>query len=172
MPPPFRLEDWSAPFFSRISPSKGQPVSIRNFDNWIGMFLGQRPENCALSGRCECYSLIEASIRAISMCWTHGKGAILAKPPFCGLRVRPSQSNSGRIHGSAPKRADAANGFSCVGAAASATERQSETDARPLIGCANGLRCSSKRAPRGLSEWQMKLNSRKKIAFKAVFFML
>lgn len=24
------------------------------------MFLGQQPENCALSGRCECYSLIEA----------------------------------------------------------------------------------------------------------------
>lgn len=46
--------------FLRISPSKGQPVSIRNFDNWIGMLLGQQPENCALSGRCECYSLIEA----------------------------------------------------------------------------------------------------------------
>ena len=45
---------------SRISPSKGQPVSIRNFDNWIGMLLGQQPENCALSGRCECYFLIEA----------------------------------------------------------------------------------------------------------------
>ena len=39
---------------------KGKPVSIRNIDNWIGMLLGEPPENCGLSGRCGCYFLIEA----------------------------------------------------------------------------------------------------------------
>ena len=39
---------------------QGNPVSIRNFDNWIGMLMGRAPESCALSGRCACYFLIEA----------------------------------------------------------------------------------------------------------------
>lgn len=38
----------------------GKPVSIRNFDNWIGMLNGCPPENCALSGRCGNYFLIES----------------------------------------------------------------------------------------------------------------
>ena len=37
-----------------------QPVSIRNFDNWIGMLRGYPPENCAMSGKCGNYYLIEA----------------------------------------------------------------------------------------------------------------
>ena len=35
-------------------------VSIRNFDNWIQMILGVPPENCALSGRCGKYYVVEA----------------------------------------------------------------------------------------------------------------
>lgn len=38
----------------------GRPVSIRNFDNWISMLNGCPPENCALSGRCGNYYLIES----------------------------------------------------------------------------------------------------------------
>ena len=37
-----------------------EPLSIRNFDNWIGMIAGYPPENCALSGKCGNYYLIEA----------------------------------------------------------------------------------------------------------------
>lgn len=36
------------------------PVSVRNFDNWIQMLLGNPPESCALSGRCGIYFVIEA----------------------------------------------------------------------------------------------------------------
>ncbi len=36
------------------------PVSIRNFDNWIGMLKGYAPENCAMAGKCGVYYLIEA----------------------------------------------------------------------------------------------------------------
>ena len=38
----------------------GRPVSVRNFDNYIGMLLGQPPENCAMGGQCGVYYLIEA----------------------------------------------------------------------------------------------------------------
>lgn len=38
----------------------GHPFSIRNFDNWISMLLGYPPENCAMSGRCGNYFLIES----------------------------------------------------------------------------------------------------------------
>ncbi len=38
----------------------GSPVSIRIFDNWIGMLLGEPPENCALAGFCGKYFLVEA----------------------------------------------------------------------------------------------------------------
>lgn len=31
---------------------EGKPVSIRHFDNWLSMLLGQPPEICSLSGRC------------------------------------------------------------------------------------------------------------------------
>lgn len=38
----------------------GKPVSIRNLDNWLAMLLGYPPENCAMSGRCGHYFLVEA----------------------------------------------------------------------------------------------------------------
>ena len=38
----------------------GHPVSIRNFDNYIGMMMGIPPENCALCGRCGQYFLVES----------------------------------------------------------------------------------------------------------------
>ena len=31
---------------------RGAPVSVRNFDNWIGMLMGRPPENCAMVGHC------------------------------------------------------------------------------------------------------------------------
>lgn len=39
---------------------KGRFVSVRNFDNYLGILLGRPPENCAMSGRCAQYYLIEA----------------------------------------------------------------------------------------------------------------
>ncbi|MBR5741333.1 MAG: anaerobic sulfatase maturase [Firmicutes bacterium] len=38
---------------------KERPVSVRNFDNYLGILLGRRPENCAMCGRCGTYYLIE-----------------------------------------------------------------------------------------------------------------
>ena len=38
----------------------GAPVSIRNFDNYLGILLGIPPESCAMSGQCGQYFLIEA----------------------------------------------------------------------------------------------------------------
>ncbi len=40
---------------------KGTPVSVRNFDNYIGILLGRQPENCGMCGRCGHYFLIEAN---------------------------------------------------------------------------------------------------------------
>lgn len=37
-----------------------RPVSVRNFDNYIGILLGVPPENCAMSGACGQYFLVEA----------------------------------------------------------------------------------------------------------------
>ena len=37
-----------------------RPVSIRTFDNWIGMLMGYPPESCAMCGRCGNYYLMEA----------------------------------------------------------------------------------------------------------------
>ena len=37
----------------------GRPVSVRNFDNYIGMLLGLPPENCAMGGTCGRYFLVE-----------------------------------------------------------------------------------------------------------------
>lgn len=39
---------------------RGQGVSIRHFDNWLGLLLGYPPENCAMSGRCALYYVVEA----------------------------------------------------------------------------------------------------------------
>lgn len=40
--------------------SKNDPVSIRNFDNYVGILLGRPPENCAMSGNCGQYFLVES----------------------------------------------------------------------------------------------------------------
>lgn len=39
---------------------RGEPVSIRHFDNLAGMVLGHRPEACGMSGECTCQLVIEA----------------------------------------------------------------------------------------------------------------
>ena len=39
---------------------EGKFVSIRNFDNYLGILAGSEPENCAMCGRCAKYYLIEA----------------------------------------------------------------------------------------------------------------
>lgn len=39
---------------------EGNPVSIRNFDNYLSILAGKQPENCAMSGRCAQYYLVEA----------------------------------------------------------------------------------------------------------------
>ena len=39
---------------------RGNYISVRNFDNYIRMLLGALPENCAMSGECKAYALIEA----------------------------------------------------------------------------------------------------------------
>lgn len=36
------------------------PVSIRTFDNYVGMIAGYPAESCGLSGECSCYFLIES----------------------------------------------------------------------------------------------------------------
>lgn len=38
----------------------GRFVSVRNFDNYLKMLLGQPPENCAMNGRCRKYYMVEA----------------------------------------------------------------------------------------------------------------
>lgn len=38
----------------------GHYVSIRSFDNYIGIMLGLPPENCAMNGRCGSYFLVES----------------------------------------------------------------------------------------------------------------
>jgi len=40
---------------------RGEPVSIRQFDNWIRILLGFPPENCAMRGRCSVNFLIESN---------------------------------------------------------------------------------------------------------------
>lgn len=39
---------------------RGKFVSIRNFDNYLGVIAGYEPENCAMCGHCARYFLIEA----------------------------------------------------------------------------------------------------------------
>ena len=38
---------------------RGDYVSVRIFDNYIGILMGRPPENCAMNGVCSCYFLIE-----------------------------------------------------------------------------------------------------------------
>ena len=37
----------------------GNAISIRNFDNWIGILMGRPPESCGMLGRCGCYFTVE-----------------------------------------------------------------------------------------------------------------
>lgn len=39
---------------------RGHPVSIRSFDNYVGILMGRAPENCAMNGRCGPYYLVES----------------------------------------------------------------------------------------------------------------
>ncbi len=39
---------------------RGEQVSIRDFENWVGMCAGRRPESCGMSGVCSCQFVIEA----------------------------------------------------------------------------------------------------------------
>lgn len=39
---------------------QGKYISIRNFDNYLGIIAGYQPENCAMCGRCALYYVIEA----------------------------------------------------------------------------------------------------------------
>lgn len=43
--------------------TRGQPVSIRYFDNLLGMLLGQAPESCGMLGRCARQLVVEADGR-------------------------------------------------------------------------------------------------------------
>lgn len=38
----------------------GDYVSIRMFDNYVNMLLGRAPESCGMSGKCDCYFVIES----------------------------------------------------------------------------------------------------------------
>ena len=37
----------------------GHYVSVRTFDNYIHLLLGQQPENCAMRGQCACNVVVE-----------------------------------------------------------------------------------------------------------------
>lgn len=39
---------------------RGQYVSVRQFDNWVRLFLGQQPEQCGMSGHCAHQFVAEA----------------------------------------------------------------------------------------------------------------
>ena len=39
---------------------KGEYISVRAFDNWVRMLMGQPPENCGMTGCCSAYPVIEA----------------------------------------------------------------------------------------------------------------
>lgn len=39
---------------------QGNYYSVRTFDNYIRILMGERPENCAMSGVCQAYALVEA----------------------------------------------------------------------------------------------------------------
>ena len=40
---------------------RGRPIHIRNFENWVGMLMGQRPESCGLAGVCSPQHVVEAN---------------------------------------------------------------------------------------------------------------
>lgn len=39
---------------------RGNGISIRYFDNLVGMFMGHRPEACGMLGECQCQYVVEA----------------------------------------------------------------------------------------------------------------
>lgn len=39
---------------------RGKPISIRYFDNLVGILLGYPPESCGMTGRCSCQNVVEA----------------------------------------------------------------------------------------------------------------
>ena len=39
---------------------RGDMISIRDFENWVGMCAGRRPESCGMSGTCSCQFVVEA----------------------------------------------------------------------------------------------------------------
>ncbi|NLW79627.1 MAG: anaerobic sulfatase maturase [Ruminococcaceae bacterium] len=39
---------------------QGDYLSVRAFDNWVRMLMGQQPENCGMLGHCQAYPVIEA----------------------------------------------------------------------------------------------------------------
>ena len=39
---------------------RDEPVSVRNFDNWISILMGQTPENCAMVGHCGTSLMMES----------------------------------------------------------------------------------------------------------------
>ena len=41
--------------------TRGQPIYIRTFENWVGMLLGQHPESCGLAGVCSPQHVVEAN---------------------------------------------------------------------------------------------------------------
>ncbi len=39
---------------------RGEYISVRAFDNWVRMLMGQQPENCGMAGQCRAYPVVEA----------------------------------------------------------------------------------------------------------------
>ena len=39
---------------------RGDYTSVRVFDNWVRMLMGQEPENCGMAGKCAPYPVVEA----------------------------------------------------------------------------------------------------------------
>lgn len=39
---------------------QGNYISIRNFDNYVSMLMGNRPESCGMNGVCTCYFVVES----------------------------------------------------------------------------------------------------------------
>ena len=75
----------------------GRPVSIRNFDNYLGILLGIPPESCAMSGQCGQYFLIEADGSVYPCDFTSsmpGGWATYAILPSAASPVRPQPSAS------------------------------------------------------------------------------
>jgi len=59
---PELYEDFLKKLFDRWYENfmNGCGISIRNFDNWLGILRGYPPENCAMSGICSCSFTVES----------------------------------------------------------------------------------------------------------------